>query len=62
MTDYSEVMDFSVDVPKTCQNFEPYLGRTSPGSSARLHRLCRIPQDGRVYTLGINREHLLVQL
>ena len=21
--------------------------------------LCRIPQDGRVYTLGINREHLL---
>src|SRR6266403_1859245 len=37
-------------------------GCRSPGSVARLHRLCRIPQDRRVYTLGINREHLVVQV
>jgi hypothetical protein len=38
--------NFARDVPKTCQNFGPLRGRTSPGSSARLHRLCRIPRSG----------------
>jgi hypothetical protein len=37
-----------------------FVGRTSVGSHTRLHRLCRVPQNRRVYAFGINRKHLIV--
>src|ERR1700719_3038679 len=57
----AEVMQDSATCGTNC-GIASFVDRTSLGSQTRLHRLCRVPQNRRVYKFGINRKHLVVQI